>query len=304
MSEISAAAPTRAVRPLGARLRDYAELGRISNLPTCVSNVLVGCAIGAAGTEVSWTAAAGAAAAVVLLYVGGMALNDAVDAEFDTAKRSQRPIPSGRISVRAAYAFVTACLGVALVVLAAFGTAALAAGGGLVAAIVAYDVLHKRHPASVLLMGLCRGMVYVTAAAAVAWPVDARVAGTLAAGLALYTVGLTVVARSETAAQLDARRWIAVALPLLVLSAALVVRPAQPLWAAAAGLALAAWLARAVRYVFARPPQTMKAVLTWISGMSLVDAFFLALLGHPLLALAAAACTGVATWGHRRILGT
>ena len=60
----------------------------------------------------------------------------------------------------------------------------------------------------------------------------------------------------------------------------------------------------AVRAVFAKPPKTMEAVLTWISGMCLVDAYFLTLLNRLDFALIALACTALTAWGHRRILGT
>ena len=35
---------------------------------------------------------------ISLFYTGGMFLNDAFDAAFDTANRSDRPIPSGEVS--------------------------------------------------------------------------------------------------------------------------------------------------------------------------------------------------------------
>ena len=87
-----------------ARLAAYAELARISNLPTCLSNVLVGCAIGAAAGRavLGVGTVAGLAVGIALLYIAGMALNGAADIEVDRAERPQRPIPSGRISLRAA----------------------------------------------------------------------------------------------------------------------------------------------------------------------------------------------------------
>ena len=39
------------------------------------------------------------AAAASLLYVGGTALNDAFDAEYDREHRPERPIPSGALSL-------------------------------------------------------------------------------------------------------------------------------------------------------------------------------------------------------------
>ena len=49
-------------------LASYAELARISNLPTCISNVLVGCAIGAAASTsaVDWGTIVGICVAISL----------------------------------------------------------------------------------------------------------------------------------------------------------------------------------------------------------------------------------------------
>ena len=174
----------------------------------------------------------------------------------------------------------------------------------LVVAIVAYDLVHKKLAASVLLMGACRGLVYLVAAAAVAWPLDWKVAGWLSVSLALYTIGITVVARAETRAEPGTRRWTAAGMPVLVLLPAVVVQPGAWSWAIASGIALTGWLALAVRFVFSRPPRTLQAVLTWLSGICLVDAFFLTLLGHPVLALLAAGCFVLTAWGHRHILGS
>src|SRR5207247_84954 len=76
-------------------LRTLLLLGRISNLPTVWSNCLAG-----------WIISGGGELARLLLvcigtsslYVGGMFLNDAFDADFDRQHRPERPIPSGAIS--------------------------------------------------------------------------------------------------------------------------------------------------------------------------------------------------------------
>ncbi len=110
--------------------------------------------------------------AIALLYVAGMALNDAVDASIDQRERPERPIPSGRISRRAAYVFVGTTFSLGLALLAACGPPALCAGLILTAVIIAYDIMHKKRPASVVLMGACRGLVYLVAAAAIGWPLE------------------------------------------------------------------------------------------------------------------------------------
>ena len=93
---------------IGVTIRNYAELGRISNLPTCMTNVLVGCAIGAGGGAFDLPTVFGISLAIALFYVAGMALNDVADLEVDRIERPQRPIPSGRINRRSAGVFAGA----------------------------------------------------------------------------------------------------------------------------------------------------------------------------------------------------
>ena len=190
-----------------------------------------------------------------------------------------------------------------LLVLAPFGRPALLLGGGLVAAIVAYDLLHKRFAAAALLMGVCRGLVYLLAAAAVGWPIDWTLAAWLAVPLAAYTISITVVARREASGRVGSRRWLALAMPLLVLAPIAGLR-AQTWWAVIAAVVLLGWLLRPVQLLFARSPRTVPAILSWLAGICLVDAFFLTLLGRPLVAAAAVGCFVLTAWGHRHVLGT
>ena len=60
-------------------IRAYIELARLSNIPTCFSNVLVGCAIGGLADWSQWRTVLSVTVAIGLLYVAGMALNDALD---------------------------------------------------------------------------------------------------------------------------------------------------------------------------------------------------------------------------------
>ena len=105
--------------------------------------------------------------AMTLFYVGGMYLNDYFDRAIDARERPERPIPAREISPRAVAAIGFGLLGGGIVLMAPLGLAASATGLVLAAVIVAYDLFHKGHPWSPLVMGLCRALVYVGAAAAV-----------------------------------------------------------------------------------------------------------------------------------------
>jgi 4-hydroxybenzoate polyprenyltransferase len=284
--------------------RAHAELARVSNLPTCVSNSLAGCALGVGGGPFPWSNVPLVAGAVCLLYVAGMALNDICDHRVDAIERPERPIPSGRISLPGAWVFASAAALLGLGLLAVTSARALYFGLLLTAFIALYDVLHKRHPATVVLMGACRATIYFLGMAAAGWLGDPFAGLWLAATLGLYTVLITVVARAENARALDARRWLAMALPPLILSAVLVVRPEQLLGPIIAAFVLVLWLGRAARAVLKTPPDPKAAILCWISGMCLIDAFSLTLLEQPAAAFAALACFALTVFSHRRISGT
>ena len=70
------------------RWRSYLVLSRISNLPTVWTNVLAGMCLSSAivSTDVFFRVGL----AISLFYMGGMFLNDAFDAPFDTCRISDR----------------------------------------------------------------------------------------------------------------------------------------------------------------------------------------------------------------------
>ena len=179
-------------------LRTLLILGRISNLPTVWTNVAVGWFFSGGG----WTAELGwLVAGISFLYIGGMTMNDAIDAKWDRKHAPDRPIPSGKISHRATW---VVCIletigGVAL--LTRFTSAHPLLIGGLIFCVVLYNLLHKHWKGSVLLMGLCRAFVYVAAGSAVATQTSSiEVPGILYAisgAVVLYIAGITLAARNE-----------------------------------------------------------------------------------------------------------
>jgi 4-hydroxybenzoate polyprenyltransferase len=217
------------------------------------------------------------------MYTGGMFLNDAFDAEIDARERPERPIPAGLADRRevflwgAAQLLVAVCLAFTLGL--AVGVAALALG----AAVVAYDAWHKHTRLSPVLMGLCRMLVYLTAALVVAAPNAAVAAG--AFGLFCYVVGLTYAAKQEAYDRIGAVWPLAVlAVPVVLASGwALQNSVAMALW-----VALVAWMAWALRLLFRRRPGDVpRAVVALIAGIALYDATLVAGTGSVALALLA-----------------
>lgn len=198
----------RGVAARRPRWRAYLLLSRISNLPTVWSNVLAG--IVASHAAVHWPEAVRLALGVSLLYIAGMFLNDAFDRDFDAMERPDRPIPAGDVPAGAVFTvgFTLLAAGEAVIALQSDFAQPLRWGMALAAAIVYYNYRHKRNPLGPVVMGVCRGLVYCVAAAATAMTIASSVV-IAAAGLTVYVVALTVVAK-----QLGPRAGIVV--PLLI----------------------------------------------------------------------------------------
>lgn len=309
-----------------SRLRAYLELMRLSNLPTVWTNTLVGFYAGLAAALVATNRSPPAEGfdlvvsvldqAFALLvslsafYAGGMVLNDLLDADVDAIERPSRPIPSGRVSRQAAWLLCIGLFTLGVLGLLTFDQRrVLVCGGLLLTCIVAYDALHRRSPLVTLLMGACRALVYLTAAAALFendrtwWPA----VGPFALAALAYVTLITVVSRFEVGAAPKRARWAAPTMIPVALSPMLFVRPAEAdAWIAVgvAALALVGWLVVAVRHAFASPPRIGPAILTWLAGLCLMDAYFLTLLGQWHAALLCGACFLITVLGHRRIAGT
>lgn len=256
------------------------RLGRISNLPTVWTNVLVGALL--AGGRLADPRLPLLMLALSLFYIGGMFLNDAFDRGFDAAHRPERPIPSGQISARQVFTigFGLLAIGIATVAAASRGAdngtpawRAIASGSMLAAVIVFYDAHHKANPLSPLVMGLCRVLVVVTAAYAMADALTTPVVFA-AAALLCHLIGLTYIAKQEHLDRIG-RLWplaflaVPVAYATVLAASAPVVWPLLALYVAA----LAHALGRLRRRERGDVP---RAVVTLIAGMSLLDGVVLA----------------------------
>jgi len=94
----------RHLHPSGPKqrpLRALLTLSRVSHLPTVWSNCLAGWWLGG-GREITRNCRC-CFFGVSSLYLGGMFLNDAFDADFDRQRRAERPIPSDVISLQAVW---------------------------------------------------------------------------------------------------------------------------------------------------------------------------------------------------------
>jgi 4-hydroxybenzoate polyprenyltransferase len=182
--------------PLETRkyLRTLLVLGRVSNLPTVWSNCIAGWLLGGGGTAGSLLLLC---AGATCLYIGGMYLNDAFDVEFDQLNRRERPIPSGAISVGDVWGYGLSWLALGLVLLYFLPTIAFSLAILLLFCILLYDAVHKAVAFSPIIMAACRFYLFLLAASVGRNGVTGLAVWT-ALALALYIVGLSYVARSES----------------------------------------------------------------------------------------------------------
>ncbi|WP_028885439.1 UbiA family prenyltransferase [Teredinibacter turnerae] len=294
------------------KINTVMQLGRIPNLPTVWTNTLAGMAlVGGMGTGALSNSAlsndvlkvsvqndgvqiALTLAALSLFYLAGMFLNDAFDAEWDRAHRQDRPIVRGEVSVTEVAGYACGFLALALVLLwfaANDGQQWLAvvSASTLLAAILLYNARHKQWPHAAWIMGICRLLVYMTAASVIATPNTAvLVAGT---ALLVYIAGITYLARSEHVNSLESRWPIVLLLCPSGFILFLLCVGYFDFLAAAAALLTLLWIAHGIRYLMPGARRNIpQAVGILLSGMCLIDTSLLLVLGQTQIALFTACC--------------
>ena len=180
----------------------WLQLMRIPTVFTALSNILCGYLIAHKLTPAElrqeidlWLLLISSAG----LYLGGMVLNDVFDAALDAVERPERPIPSGRISRRAAAIFGSLLLIIGVGCAAAVGMGSLLIAALIVAAVLLYDGYLKSTFAAPLGMGTCRflNLMLGASAATTITSVWQTTPMTVATGLGIYIIGVTVFAKNE-----------------------------------------------------------------------------------------------------------
>jgi 4-hydroxybenzoate polyprenyltransferase len=168
-------------------------LGRVSNVPTVWSNCLAGWMLSGGGDGGRFALLCVAA---TCLYIGGMFLNDAFDAQFDQQHRPERPIPSKAIRVEAVWGWGFAWMAAGVACLFLFSQTTIIFALLLAVAILVYDAVHKIFAFSPVLMAACRFLLVLLAASTG----DRGVTGLAiwsALVMACYIIGLSYLARKE-----------------------------------------------------------------------------------------------------------
>jgi 4-hydroxybenzoate polyprenyltransferase len=185
-----------------ATLRDYLELMRLPNVFTSMADVAMGFLfVRELTTAIDAWLLAVLLGASSLLYLAGVVLNDVFDIELDSRERPDRPLPSGRISPRAARRFGWGLLSAGAVLgwVAAFIIGDILPGAIvviLVASILIYDAGLKFTPIGPVLMGACRMFNVLLGMSAAGTPFTAE-HWIVACAIGLYIAGITWFAKTE-----------------------------------------------------------------------------------------------------------
>lgn len=188
-----------------ARLLAYLQLCRFAAVFTALADIFLGFALSERtlrwDPQLGWLLLASSG-----LYLSGMVLNDVFDRKVDAVERPARPIPSGRVSLRAAIALGIVLMIAGVVAAALAGPASLFVAVALVVCILLYDGWAKQTIAGPLVMGSCRLLNVVLGASVgsnfVVWPdfvreIFAMPQLPIAAGMGVYIAGVTWFARNE-----------------------------------------------------------------------------------------------------------
>ncbi|MEI7729288.1 MAG: UbiA family prenyltransferase [Verrucomicrobiota bacterium] len=260
-------------------LRALLIVGRVSNLPTVWTNCLAGYVLGG-GRD--WNLLYTLGTAATCLYLGGMFLNDAMDADYDREFRRARPIPQGTITEWKVWCLGFMFLGGGVALVALLGGTAFQCGAGLVGCILFYNAFHKKLLLAPVIMAGCRFFLFLLAAAVGPEGIQGLTVW-YAVVLAAYIVGASYLARKEAGG--DILIW-----PCLLLLApvvlAVIVNDSlfrQQGYVVAAVVAL--WVLCCLRQALGPGPRSVAgAVSGLLAGITLLD---LAAVGpvHPELVL-------------------
>jgi 4-hydroxybenzoate polyprenyltransferase len=276
-------------------IRGIFRLVRVSSFATAPSDVLAGYLL---ATPLSEGVAAGRLAALsvasLLLYWGGLIVNDLRDLDEDARWRPDRPLPSGEVSPGTARVLAVTAYGVALTLAWSVGIAAGMIATAIAVLSVAYSLVLRRSDIGAAFgMGTCRALVFLLGAAGTATP-RAVPPLLLVGGLYFaYIAALTLVARGESrpipGGRAASLAFGAAAVPLALGGGLVLASPASPVLRAA-GLVplvfLAATLARR-GIAFRRddsPRRIQVFVRDGVLGILFWNAGLLLAFGRPLFA--------------------
>ena len=273
------------------------------NLPTVWTNCLAGTLLAGGGFDP--IAFAPAVVATSMFYVAGMFLNRALDRDFDSKYRPERPIHSGEVTSRNVFTIGFGLMGMGTVLL---HLPSMFLGGRIHGEVVVWSLLlgllivyynyrQKSDSLGPPIMALCRVMVYFIAAALASSAFQTPVL-VGAALLAAYRIGLTYVAKQKNLERIRLS-W-----PLLFLAAPFIYHLRELPILGLAGLvwvAFLGWVLFSMSFLYSRRGKDIpRTVITLIAGIPLLDALAIASIGAESGIVAAAVVGFLLTLAFQR----
>ncbi len=190
---------TAGKRSVRAALRQWIVLLRAPNIFTVPGDILAGYLLaGPVSGGVFSSHLLLLIGTSILLYSGGVILNDWFDLERDRIERPERPLPAGQISPGLALTVAVLLFGAALALAAAAGRGPLTVAVTILVLALFYNGAARRIPIlGFMTMGLCRGANLILGASdnLTALPVIVLIAGAVEI---CYVAAVTAAASRET----------------------------------------------------------------------------------------------------------
>jgi 4-hydroxybenzoate polyprenyltransferase len=236
---------------VSTNLRAYLQLMRLPALFTAMSNIVAAYLIATAGV-IDWRTLPLLLLASSALYIGGMVLNDCFDLDVDASERPGRPLPSGQVDIRIAWALGWLLLITGIGLAGLVNTMSLLIAALLAAAIVLYNGLLKSTVLGALNMGLCRYLNWLLGSLSVAFTTGSLI---IALPILVYVTSLTLVSRVESRGQTR--------VPLIIAAAGMMLTGGLFAWLFYLGLLSSLWAlplaGAALLFVIFRLAQTWRA---------------------------------------------
>lgn len=221
----------------------------------------------------------------LFLYAAGLILNDLADAEIDQHERPERPLPSRRISHKAALTALWCCLCMAWILSLTCGAGTVFTTALLTLSILGYNLRLKHHfMLGPLSMGFCRGL-----SVCLGLSIADQASGSALVAALLWTAYIAIIstlAQSEcTGKKYGLMRWG----PAFILGTGFVLavffmRPGIPIWLGMLPFALALGLAlTGGMRINIKAPHAIGLMLSSILPLQSATMF---LAGFPLLSAA------------------
>lgn len=200
------------------RIWAYLQIMRPANIITAWADILTGFAVTSLDNPLplAWLLLA-----TTGLYGGGVVFNDVFDAELDAQERPERPIPTGRASIRGATILGSSLLMIGVVAAAQVSLFSAVIAVNIALAALVYDAWNKHHPIlGPLNMGCCRGGNLLLGISA--FPLLVREYWFLALIPIFYIAAITAISRGEVHGGKSSTGKVALLLLAIVLGGLLV----------------------------------------------------------------------------------